>query len=272
MELIKTVISGDNLLHGPTDDIFINLKQSDGIAIQAMRRLFPELTQWDVQRDTVTISAEGQHQAQQLLNSLPMTPAMRRRKRDRVDQILDDIPGTLLVEMYDVASHFPGTHEDYSHDHIALMIPHFLSFIDRELDAKADDWGITQALATLWLFHDHDVMPEKALLDYTERLVIVIETRLPNWIGAPDGWFPANWIIQAVEEMDTHHWKDSAQALKLLDMTEQLIVSLDENDLGSCHKRLQHCGRNSVQPKNVLAEHRTDDPAVVAGFEKRKRR
>ena len=178
LTLLENIIAIDSITEGPTPSIADNVALVPSVlgaavgVVESVRDI-----QRNMNRDTLTITASAQEQLRQQYAALGLGKRRRRQARD-------DIPASvcLVVEMYNAASFLPEADtQDYTHDQLALLVPHLLHLIQTECADISGSWGPVQSMTTLWLLNDHGVVAQNDVAAYTHRVMAYCEPRYSAW-------------------------------------------------------------------------------------------
>jgi len=243
--LIADIISLDSMIGGPYDRVLDNLGVARPAAIAGIFGVgLPDEIAQDEGRGTIAITSAGQTLLREQLKGMPPTPQTRARQKNGLDNVGSD----LLVQLYQYAAYLPGAtgSDALSPDHLALIVPHFLSLSRAELEQPNGDWGPPQNLATLWMLNDHGVVPEQILAAHTHELLAVCERYYRNW-----DWEAVSMLLQATEEMINASWSEAETVGgRLLDMAEEIIPT-EEPKLQPRHRKDTRELRKKLHPRQA---------------------
>jgi hypothetical protein len=174
-------------------------------------------------RATLTVPARAQERLQQQYAALERPQSHRRQASNGIEA-----PISLTVEMYEAASFLPdAAGQAYSHDQLALLVPHLLHLIQMACDTPATGWWPVQSLTTLWLLNDHGVVALNDVSDYTHRVIAYCEPRYQEW----DEWLAVSMFVQTVEEMLAARWEQAlAGGGPALAMAEDILTRIDDTE------------------------------------------
>lgn len=224
LTLLENIIATYSLTDGPTTSI-----ADKGALVPAVFGATVDVfeSMRDIQRNitraTLTVPAGAQERLRHQYAALEHPRLRRRQASDGIEA-----PISLTVEMYEAASFLPdAAGQAYSHDQLALLVPHLLHLIHMACAAPATGWWPVQGLTTLWLLNDHGVVATNDVSDYMQRVMAYCEPRYQEW----DEWLAVSMFAQAVEEMIAARWEQAPTTVaRALAMAEDILTRIDDAD------------------------------------------